>query len=124
MSNELLIELIDLFPSVGMVVPEVELKFRLAAKHGQDTLDDVLDKLVNKQILSRFDFNNMIHYKSKEDIPITLGGKPAAGGAATAAANGVQLIELSKIVMELAKSANNAEVSDLAKAYQEKYMSE
>ena len=118
MSNELLIELIDLFPSIGMVVPEVELKFRLAAKHGQDTLDDVLGKLVDKQVLSKFDFNNMVHYKSKEDIPITLGGKPAAGRAA---ANGAQIAELSKIVIELAKSNDNTELTDLVKAYQEKY---
>ena len=61
-----------------------DIKFRLGGKYGQENLDRVLEKLVEKEVLNRFEFNNNVNYKSKEDIPLNLGGATARKVAAPA----------------------------------------
>lgn len=115
--KELLTELMDVFPNVGFVVPYVELKFRLAGKYGPELLDATLEKLVGKEILNKFEFNNSVNYKSKEEIPVSLGGsKSAAGGDSSQ-----QLKDLSEIVMAIGKALGNDSVNALISKYASNY---
>lgn len=115
MSNEILAELQDVFPTENFTVPYIEMKFRLAGKYGEDKLEEVLLALIEKGVLVKFEFNNSIQYKSKKEIPITLGKRKSAAAGKTPD----QLTELSKIVIELAK--DNPNLADMVKSYQEKY---
>ncbi|MHA2251735.1 MAG: hypothetical protein ACXAD7_15330 [Candidatus Kariarchaeaceae archaeon] len=123
MSTEILKELLDVFPTVNYTVPYIEMKFRMAGKHGEEKLLEVLASLVEKGVLSKFDFNNQVHYKSKEDIPLSLDGS-AAAASSTAPSSGQsdQLTDLSKIVVELSKTVDNDKIHDLVQRYQDTYM--
>ena len=110
-------DLIELFPVENQVVPYVELKFRLGPKYGED-LETMLKKLVDIEILSRFEFNNTVHYKSKKDIPLKLN----TGDSSAAQVDDDQIKELSKLVFALATTSGNKELEDLANEYKKKYM--
>lgn len=112
---EMLKDMMGIFPVEGQVVPYVELKFRLGAKYGQDVLDDVLTDLVNKEILSRFEFNNTVHYKSKKDIPLSL------AGSAQDTTDPSQLSALSELVLALAESSSDDRVSQLLDQYKQNF---
>ena len=118
--DTLLIEISDLFPTIGMVVPYIEIKFRLAGKHGQDLVDAILRKLVESEIMSRFEFNNQIHYKSREDIPISFGVKsnPNPPNNQTKSS---QLEDLSKIVLAISETLNIPEINEMVNNYKSKY---
>ena len=118
--NALLIEISDLFPTIGMVVPYIEIKFRLSGKHGQDFVDATLHKLVESETMSRFEFNNQIHYKSKEDIPMSLGGKPKSNPSG-GSNNSSQLEDLSKILFAISETLNNSEINEMVQKYKSKY---
>jgi hypothetical protein len=113
--RELLTAFMELFPVDGQVVPLVEIKFRLAAKFGSEKVEEMLDRLVEDEVLSRFEFNNTVHYKSKKDIPLALG----AGAAPTADAS--QISALSDLVVALAQSSSDDKVKELLAKYQEQF---
>jgi hypothetical protein len=115
--RELLTAFMELFPVDGQVVPLVEIKFRLAAKFGSESVEEMLDKLVEDEVLSRFEFNNTVHYKSKKDIPLTLGG----GSSASPAADSGQISALSDLVVALAQSSSDSKVKELLAKYQDQF---
>ena len=115
----LLLEIGDLFPSIGMVVPYIEIKFRLAAKYGQDVVDTTLEELVQMEKMSKFEFNNQLHYKSKDDIPMAFGSTQSASSGNDGSST--QLDDLSEIVLAIGEALNNASVSDLISKYKSKY---
>ncbi len=122
MSRELLLDIGEVFPSVGMVVPELELNFRLAAKYTPAKVKDVLESLVEKGVLTRFEFNNTIHYKAKEDIPINVGeSKTEAINQEKLSPQIDHLRDLSEIVLEIAKTIENPHINELVKKYQDTY---
>lgn len=117
--KELLGDFMELFPVEGQVVPYIELKFRLASKYSQEDLDEMLEKLTEKGVLNRFEFNNTVHYKSKKDIPIAL----SASSSSTTSADGAdQLARLSELVLSIADSLENEEIKKMASDYRENYM--
>lgn len=118
--NALLIEISDLFPTIGMVVPYIEIKFRLSGKFGQDFVDSTLHKLVESETVSRFEFNNQIHYKSKDDIPMSFGGKPKSIPSSETD-NPSQIEDLSKIIFAISETLNNSEVTKMVDNYKSKY---
>jgi hypothetical protein len=115
------------FPDVGTTLGEQELKFQVIMKYGQETqevqkeklnaLNEVLNELIEQGILSSFEFGGNLNYKSKKEIPLSIGG--AAPAPAT---GGDQLKTLSELVLALAASSDDATVADLAKAYKSKYL--
>jgi len=118
--NALLIDISNLFPTIGMVVPYIEIKFRLSGKHGQDLVDATLHKLVESENMSRFEFNNQIHYKSKDDIPMSFG--PKSNSSPSIDSNPPsQLAELSKIVFAISETLNNSKINYMVKNYKSKY---
>jgi hypothetical protein len=116
--NALLLEIGDLFPSIGMVVPYIEIKFRLAGKHGQETLDATLEELVQMDVMSKFEFNGQLHYKSKDDIPITVGNKKGSADAPSESSD--QVNDLAEIVFAIANSLDNPEINDMVQKYKSK----
>ena len=120
-------ELIGIFPNEGHVVPYIELKFRLASQCSPKELEKFLDKLIENDILTRYEFNNTVHYKSKTDIPLSLGGKPASPEETTMSSttptfNGAdQLAALSKIVIELVKNVDNVNLNSLIENYKKDF---
>lgn len=125
--KEILTAFMEVFPNEGHVVPMVEIKFRLAARFGAEKVDDILDELVTSEVLSRFEFNNTVHYKAKKDIPLSLKGGSSGNNGETVPAPEVsvessgQLADLSKLVVAIAKATGNPTVRQLLEEYQEKY---
>ncbi|MCE7735442.1 MAG: hypothetical protein GPJ54_11230 [Candidatus Heimdallarchaeota archaeon] len=117
--NPLLLEIGDLFPSIGMVVPYIEIKFRLAGKHGQEALDTALEELIQMEKMSKFEFNNQLHYKSKDDIPIAFGSAKNTASSPSNSSN--QLEDLAEIVLAIGEALDNPIVSDLISKYKSKY---
>ncbi|MHA2028506.1 MAG: hypothetical protein ACW99A_07720 [Candidatus Kariarchaeaceae archaeon] len=115
--NALLLEIGDLFPSIGMVVPYIEIKFRLSGKYGQEAVDTALEELIQMEKMSKFEFNNQLHFKSKDDIPIEI-GKAKTSGSPAGSSN--QIDDLAEIVFEIANSLDNPEINELVKKYQSK----
>lgn len=73
MSDELLRALNEAFPSEGVTIPFIELKFRYAGQYGMDTLESLLKDLVDKEIMLSYEFNGSLNYKSLKDLPLKLG---------------------------------------------------
>lgn len=117
--NALLLEICDLFPSIGMVVPYIEIKFRLAGKHGQDAVETALEELIQMEKMSKFEFNNQLHYKSKDDIPLSFGSVKST--ASTSGGSSNQLDDLTEIVFAISETLDNSDVSDLIAKYKSKY---
>jgi len=118
----------ELFPVVGHVEGEKELKMKIVMKYGGEprevvdeklkSLDEVIEELKDQGVLNEFEFNNTINYKAKKDIPISLG----RGSTPTPApGDGKQLKALSELVVALAKTSDNPDVQDLLNAYTKKY---
>ncbi|MDH5404343.1 MAG: hypothetical protein OEY49_17725 [Candidatus Heimdallarchaeota archaeon] len=116
--NEILGELMDVFPNIGARVPYVEIKFKIAGKFGIDKVDPFLEKLENMGILSKYDFNNMLFYKSLKDIPISLGNAAVASGGSPD-----QLKELTNIIIEIGKKLNDDSINSLINEYVAKHNS-
>lgn len=126
--QEILKHLMELFPVVGHVEGEKELKMKIVMKYGGEskevvdeklnTLDEVIEELKDQGVLNEFEFNNTINYKAKKDIPISLdrGRTPTPSTG-----DGKQLKALSKLVVAMAKTSDDPEVQDLLKNYTEKY---
>ncbi|MCH8905624.1 MAG: hypothetical protein IH840_00930 [Candidatus Heimdallarchaeota archaeon] len=119
--KEILLELGNIFTGPGIVTPFVELKFRLSGKFGPDNVEEVLQTLVDKEILNRFEFNNTVNYKSKEEIPMQLdrGAAPAARGGAVGSSE--QVKALSVLILAMADEMGNDKVSALADIYKAKF---
>ena len=69
--------------------------------------------------MSKFEFNNQLHYKSKDDIPISFGAAkaPSSGDGGSSS----QLDDLAAIVIAMGEALNNTNVSDLITKYKSKY---
>lgn len=117
--NALLLEIGDLFPSIGMVVPYIEIKFRLAGKHGQEAVETTLEELIQIGKMSKFEFNNQLHYKSKDDIPIAFGSTKSTSSAPVGSSS--QLDDLSEIIFAIGAALDNSDVSNLINKYKSKY---
>lgn len=119
--KEILLELGNIFTGPGIVTPFVELKFRLSGQFGPDNVEQVLQTLVDKDVLNRFEFNNTVNYKSKEEIPLQLtrGKAPAASSGSSGSSE--QVKALSVLVLALADEMGNDKVSALADIYKAKF---
>ena len=113
-------DLIEVFPSQGSVVPYVEMKFRLAPKYSPEGMESMLTQLIEKGILTKFEFNNTIHYKAKEEIPVSLGATASSGNNSGSAPSG-QMKDLEKIIFAIGTAMNNDNVADLINEYQKNY---
>ena len=120
----LLLELGDVFPTVGAVVPFVELKFRLAGKYTTEGLEGMLTQLVEKDILGRFEFNNSVNYKCKGEIPLSVTAKAAptpASGSSNGSVDDQRIRDLETIVFALGGVVKDLPTQDLISKYQATY---
>ena len=69
--------------------------------------------------MSKFEFNNQLHYKSKDDIPITFGNTKS--NASETAGSSSQLEDLAKIVFAIGDVLDNSGVSDQISKYKSKF---
>lgn len=72
MSDELLRALNEAFPSEGVTIPFIELKFRYAGQYGMDKLESMLKELVDKEIMTSYEFNGSLNYKTLKDLPLNM----------------------------------------------------
>lgn len=129
--QELLQEFIELFPVEGHVVGYVELKYRLAGKYGADTLDEMLEKLIDKGYLSKFEFNNTVNYKAQKEMPVSLDGgggvrssapaTPTPSGVSQTGGNGNQIKALGDLVVAIAETIDDENVKSQLEAYKKKF---
>ncbi len=113
MNNELLLALNEVFPSEGVTVPYIELKFRYGGKFGVDKLDELLEELVNQDVMTSYEFGGSKNYKTLKDLPLKMGGAKSA--------NGDMNTDLSKLLKALAVKTGDSSIIDMAENFSKKY---
>lgn len=115
MSDELLRALNEVFPSEGITVPYIELKFRYAGKYGGEKLDELLESLVGQGIMTSYEFGGTKNYKTLKDLPMKFGvGSVPAG-------NGDMNSDLVKLLKALAEKTGDSEIINMANDFEAKY---
>lgn len=130
--QELLKHLMEFFPTEGSVMGVQELKYNIIMKYADlskeeqkeklNEFDELLEKLNEEGILNKFEFNNTVNYKAKQEIPINLGGSSSSKDVPSPSTNDAQLSALSDLVVALAEESDNSQVKTLLDKYKAEYL--
>ena len=116
MSDELLRALIEAFPSEGVTIPLIELKFRYAGKYGLEELESLLKELVEKKIMTSYEFNGSLNYKTLKDLPIKLGSTSSGNNESSDMHR-----DLIALLSALAIKTGDSTIIKMAEDFQKKY---
>lgn len=130
--QELLKHLMEFFPTEGSVMGIQELKYNVIMKYADLSKDDqkqkleefetLLEKLDDEGVLNKFEFNNTVNYKAKQEIPISLGGGGSSGGAVPTPSTDTPKIKvLSDLVVALAETSDDPKVKTLLNQFKEEF---